>query len=102
MKNEVIKKIEIEGMTTTDLLAEFGKMLDARLSNFVPSNENKAETVEYLTREQVGKLLQVSMVTVWKWSKDGLLTSYRIGNKVRYLKSEVMTSAKAIQQHKKV
>jgi excisionase family DNA binding protein len=43
----------------------------------------------WLTTEQVAERLQVSRVSVWDWTKKGLLKSYRIGNQVRYIESEV-------------
>ena len=47
-----------------------------------------------LTPEETAKLLKVSKVTVWQWSKPspGILTPRRIGNQVRYLRSEVMAA----------
>lgn len=51
---------------------------------------------EYLTREQVAKMFAVSTVTIWDWSNRGILKPYKISNKVRFLKSEVLSSPKAI------
>ena len=51
---------------------------------------------ELLTPEEAAKLLKVSKVTVWQWSKPkpGILNPRRIGNQVRYLKSEVLAAAR--------
>ncbi|MEA5139830.1 helix-turn-helix domain-containing protein [Arcicella rigui] len=51
---------------------------------------------EYLTRDQVAKMFAVSTVTIWDWSRKGVLKAYRIGNKVRYLKSEVLLCPRPI------
>ncbi|GAB4036736.1 helix-turn-helix domain-containing protein [Spirosoma jeollabukense] len=51
---------------------------------------------ELLTPEETAKLLKVSKVTLWQWSKPalGILNPRRIGNQVRYLRSEVMAAAR--------
>lgn len=51
---------------------------------------------ELLTPEETAKILKVSKVTVWQWSKPspGILSPRRIGNQVRYLKSEVLAAAR--------
>ena len=54
------------------------------------------EADELLTPEETAKLLKVSKVTLWSWSKPipGILNPRRIGNQVRYLRSEVMAAAR--------
>ncbi|WP_020605222.1 helix-turn-helix domain-containing protein [Spirosoma spitsbergense] len=51
---------------------------------------------ELLTPEETATLLKVSKVTVWQWSKPtpGILNPRRIGNQVRYLRSEVIAAAR--------
>ena len=52
--------------------------------------ENKPD--ELLTRQQVADMLTVTLTTLWHWEKKGILTPIRIGNKVRYLRSDVEKS----------
>ncbi len=42
-----------------------------------------------LSREEAAKYLQVDLSTLWRWTKDGDLTSYGLGNRVYYKKSEI-------------
>ena len=58
----------------------------------IPTDEVDA----LLTTEETAQLLKVSKVTVWQWSKPtpGILNPRRIGNQVRYLRSEVMSAAR--------
>lgn len=49
----------------------------------------------FMTREEVANLLKISLPTLWAWTKSGTLKSYTIGNKVRYIESEVIAAAKA-------
>ncbi|MCU4158382.1 helix-turn-helix domain-containing protein [Carboxylicivirga sp. A043] len=44
---------------------------------------------EYLTRDEASKILKVSLPTLWHWNNKGILKPYRIGNKIRYKKSEI-------------
>lgn len=47
-----------------------------------------------LTREQSAEMLSVSLVTLWKYTKDDIIPAYRIGNNVRYKKSEILLALK--------
>lgn len=95
-----INVLQVEQMDAQTLLEQIGILIDKRLGLNVAPPQSTTEQDEYLTKDQVSKLLQVSTVTVWQWSRKEILKSYRIGNKVRFLRSEVMTSAKAIQYRK--
>ena len=56
------------------------------------------QTDQLLTRDETAKLLSVSLVTLWDWTKKDIIPAYRIGNKVRYKKGEVLN---ALQQMNK-
>ena len=45
--------------------------------------------IEYLTRKEVASLFKVSIQTIINWEDNGILVSYKIGNKVRYRYTEV-------------
>jgi len=49
---------------------------------------------KYLTRREVTQLLKISLPTLHRYTKDGVLRSYRIGGKVRYKQHEVETALK--------
>ena len=44
----------------------------------------------FLSRKQTAKLLHISLPTLNEWTKDGTLTSYRIGTRVLYKNEEVL------------
>ena len=50
--------------------------------------EPKSPT-EYLTRNEVSKLLSVDLSTVHNYTKKGLLQSYQIGSRVYYKRNEI-------------
>jgi len=47
------------------------------------------EPTEYLTRNEVKKLLKVDLSTVHNWTKKGKLKAYGIGHRVYYKRKEV-------------
>ena len=52
---------------------------------------------ELMTRKQVADLLQISLPTLWDWTNKGIIPAYRIGNKVRYKRNEIL---KVLEQNK--
>jgi len=52
--------------------------------------EKKEE--ELLTRDEASNLLKINLSTLWRWTKDGKLSAYGIGNRVFYKKDELLKS----------
>lgn len=78
-------------------------VIDAvRFANQPPTPVEAPIVDELLTPEETAKVLKVSKVTVWAWSKPnpGILNPRRIGNQVRYLKSEVLAAARPVKGDK--
>ncbi len=44
---------------------------------------------EILSREQTKNLLGISYVTLWKHSRNGILTAKKIGSKVFYMRTDI-------------
>ncbi len=63
-------------------LKKVGNLADTKQSN------TDSET-ELLNREETTKLLKISFTTLWKHTKNGLLPSKKLGNKVYYFKQDV-------------
>ena len=50
----------------------------------------KAELEPYLTREEVCRMLKVSLTTLWRWNPKGVLTNFKVGERgMRYLRTDV-------------
>ena len=49
---------------------------------------------KYLTRAEVARLLKISLPTLHRYTKDGILKSYRIVGKVRYKLQDVENALK--------
>jgi len=73
------------------ILSDVRAELQLIAQNFQPKKQP-----EYLTRKEVAKILKVSLVTLTDWNKKGVLKPYRLGNLIRYKRSEVEESLIAI------
>ncbi|MEB8328315.1 helix-turn-helix domain-containing protein [Flavobacteriaceae bacterium KMM 6897] len=58
----------------------------------IKKNLQPKEPMELLTREETAEYLKISLSTLWHWSKRGILSSYGIGNRVFYKRSEIESS----------
>jgi excisionase family DNA binding protein len=93
----VSKLIQIENITVKELKSE----LIVEFKNLFKSFLEQQEKVdELLTKQETANILKVSLVTLWDWTKKGVLPAYRIGYKVRYKKSEVLESLKKTNRFK--
>lgn len=83
--------LQIENTNATDFKNDILESVQDRLNAFAKGLQNPdRETL--LTRQETAKMLSVSLVTLWNWTKNDIITAYRIGNKVRYKKSDVLTA----------
>lgn len=53
------------------------------------SQQKEKENSDWLTRHQVAEMLSIDLSTLHTWTKKGKLTSYGIGHRVYYKRSEV-------------
>lgn len=63
-------------------------------------NTNKPEQTELITRNEVCDLLQITLPTLHQWTKEGVITGYRIGTRIRYKRAEVLATLNKVQQIK--
>ena len=94
MDSKTITSTQIQGIEAKDLLTRFDK-LNNRLDELQQTVKPQTKTI-LLTRKEVAKLLEISLPTLWTWTNKGILTSYRIGNKVRYKENEVLEALQRI------
>lgn len=57
------------------------------INNFTDSQTS--EEKEYLTRDEVKNLLNVSFTTLWKYNKEGKLPATKIGSRVYYRRKDI-------------
>ncbi|OKZ31990.1 MAG: excisionase [Parabacteroides sp. merdae-related_45_40] len=75
------------GLTTQ----EFQKMLINALEQVIeplkPAKESRS--IELLTREETAKFLRISLPTLAKWSKQGIIHAISMGGRIYYSLSEI-------------
>lgn len=81
--------IQIENTNSTDFKNEIVNEFKIALQDFATNTQSNDNNI-LLTRDDTAKMLSVSLVTLWDWTRKDLIPAYRIGNKVRYKKSEVL------------
>ena len=91
--------VQIENTNTLDFKNEIVNGLSEVLKNFANLQTQLDQDV-LLTRAETSKMLSVSLVTLWDWTRKDLVPAYRIGNKVRYKKSEVLSALQQMNQFK--
>ena len=74
--------LQIENTNTLDLKNEILNGVSDVLKGFANTLQNNDQDI-LLTREETSKLLSVSLVTLWDWTRKDIVPAYRIGNKVR-------------------
>lgn len=74
---------------TTDQLKEamtyFYEETQARTQKALEANREKPT----ITREEAAKILNVTVQTLWRWAKEGILTPVKIGTKVLYRATDI-------------
>lgn len=71
-----------------DLTASISKAVEKIFDSFKENFQPKEPTI-WITRKEVGEILSISLVSVDIWTKKGILTAYRIGNKKRFKRNQV-------------
>lgn len=81
----------VQNVSMSDIEATLSKLLDEKLSNLQPSNQ---EPAKYLTRKETAAKLRVSLPTLADWTRIGILKSKRIGSRILYLSTDVDAAIK--------
>ncbi|MDO5978996.1 helix-turn-helix domain-containing protein [Flavivirga spongiicola] len=81
-----------EDITSTILIGVDKKIEDC----FKKFKQSQEENEQLLTVEETLNLLKCSKQALWNWRKNGILPSYRLGNRVYYKKSDIF--AKLVKQ----
>jgi excisionase family DNA binding protein len=80
--------IQFHNTTPEEFSKEIKSVIDKSLEVFFSKNSTNNQE-KLLTREETAKLLSISLVTLWKWTKDNTISAFRIGNQIRYKQSDV-------------
>jgi len=87
---DVLTKDELKGIISNSIQEVIKK-----------SSVKEKKEEELLTRDEASNLLKINLSTLWRWTKDGKLSAYGIGNRVFYKKDELLKSLIKIENEKK-
>jgi len=85
MKNEVT---QLHNINPEDFKNEILSGVQKQLEKFSQNFKPKDPTV-WLSRKEVSEMLAVSLVTIHDWGKKGILHPYKVGNRVRFKRSDI-------------
>jgi len=96
MKNS---QIIISGLTPDDLVELFRPMIQEEVNRIKGDQEEKL-----LSPAEKCKMFQpsISKVTLASWTKQGLINDHRIGGRVYYKQSEILSSLQTLKKYKTV
>ena len=89
-----MKNIMIENASIEELVSEIEEIVRQVIEACELTAQNDSEQV--LTRKETSELLQVSLVTLNKWNKLGVLPAYSVGTRVYYKWTDVQNSMKRV------
>lgn len=90
--------VQIEGVSANTLLNAVEDIVSRNLSAI--QKPTPVADPEFMTRVQIAELFGVSLPTVHAWTNAGILTAYKIANKTRYKKVEVLAACKPLAKGK--
>lgn len=87
------KLIILQGLTVEELLKNVETIVQVKLEEHLQKHSSKT-SVRYLSTKEVCEILQISKPTLYDWTKQGLINSYRISTRVYYKSDEIDASLK--------
>lgn len=91
------KLTQLYSTTPQELVSEILKGVHAEIKKLKEEYQPKS-TNEYLTRDEVSKLLKIDLSTVHNWCKRGKLQPWGIGNRVYFKRTQVEAAIKPLNQ----
>lgn len=82
--------LQVENTNSDDLSNKIVKEVVTELKSIWGQNQNNSEII--LSRDEAAKLLSISLVTLWDLTRKDKIPAFRIGSKIRYLKSDVLNA----------
>lgn len=83
------KEIRIYNLSPDEFKESIRSIVNELMPQTKKNSEKPSSTDELLTVEETLKLLKCSKQALWNWRKNGILPSYRLGNRVYYKRSDI-------------
>ena len=89
------KALQFISICPDELKKEILEGVSKQLENFKRDLPLKEQN-EWLTRQEVARMLKIDLSTLYHWSKKGKLTAYGLSGRVYYKKHEVDAAIKKL------
>jgi DNA invertase Pin-like site-specific DNA recombinase len=80
------KHVQIENISVEELTEIIAQKLVSKIAMLF----SKQNGEDLLSRKETAEILKINFTTLWKWTKNGKITAYGIGNRVYYKRGEIM------------
>ena len=99
MKEEIIQILNVTRQELVDIIKE-GVKLELNRQRSIGNPLNRltitGEDTEYLTRNEVSKVLNVTVQTLNNWRREEVLNPLKIGGRVLYKKEDVYNNSRLV------
>jgi hypothetical protein len=92
-------QILLNGVNLNELLEKIGQLIECKLKSIAP-HQLKTDQSNFISRQEVSKLLMISLPTLNEYTKLGWLNSYKLGKRVLYKTEEVLACVDKVATHK--
>ena len=92
-------QILLNGVNLNELLEKIGQLVESKLQSIAPHNAQTNRS-NFISRQEVSKLLMISLPTLNEYTKIGWLNSYKLGKRVLYKTEEVLACVDKVATHK--
>jgi len=82
-------KIEVNGLDITALADKIDNLTNVLSGQSRPESQTSNDE-KLITRAEAAQLLGVTLPTIHSWTQKGVISAYRIGNRIRYKHAEIM------------
>jgi len=79
--------------TTPEELVE---SITSKVNSLIKESKQPKLTHDYLTRDEVCKLLKIDLSTLWHWTKKNKLKAHGIGGRIYYIREEIEQAIKPL------
>ena len=85
-----MSEVKIIHTTPSELCSIVSNSVKKALDEYKKEQNKSTSKDQLLTRKHTCEFLGINLSTLWHWTKKGKLNSKKIGNRVYYLKSEIL------------
>ena len=93
----MVQQVILTQLSIEQLQNVINNAVQTGLAQFKPT---QPEQTNLLTRKQVCEILNITAPTLHEWTKNGTVTAYKVGTRVRYKQTEVLNTLQRVQRTK--